>query len=183
MKNFSTLLFILPAFILFHVNTLNAQKITKPKIDEKKELVAIMQTIETETDCFFQRDYKCWQQQWVQEGHVFQAWSNADGTFDARTGWTAVDEGIGNYIKNNPIQEGASSHPKVIRKNQVVKFYSNDVAYLTWDQYNSNPKTGKFRYSKESRIMEKHNGHWKIAHVSAFWDYSKWWEAEELRPQ
>lgn len=150
-------------------------------LDEEKEVAAIMRTIEAETDCFFHRDYDCWKQQWVQGDHVFQAWSNSDATIDARTGWTAVDEGIGNYIKNNPVPEGQSSHPKVIRKNQTIKFYTDEVAYLTWDQYNSSPETGKFRYSKESRIMEKHNGHWKIAHVSALWDYGKWWKAEELK--
>ncbi|MCB9298963.1 MAG: DinB family protein [Lewinellaceae bacterium] len=141
------------------------------EVNEKRELAVILKVVEAETGCFFARDYDCWKENWVQEAHAFQAWNNADGTFDARTGWAAVDKEIGDYIKNNPVGPAKTSHPKVIRKNFTVKFYGENAAYLTWDQYNSDPEGRQFRCSKESRIVEKHGGEWKIAHVSAFWDY------------
>ena len=149
-------------------------------VNEEKELAAILEVVEAETTCFFSRDYNCWQQHWVQEAHAFQAWNNADGTFDARVGWEAVDKEITDYIKNNPVGPTKTSHPKVIRKNYVVKFYGNEAAYLTWDQYNSDIEALRFRYSKESRIMEKHEGKWKIAHVSAFWDYKNRFTEEQI---
>ena len=162
---------------LLMVGTMRAQQ-SWP--GESQELAAILKVIEAETNCFFSRDYACWKQHWVQEAHAFQAWNNSDGTFDARTGWAAVDKEIGDYIQNNPVGPEKSSHPKVIRKNIITKFYGQDVAYLNWDQYNSDPGDGKFRHSKESRIMEKHEGKWKIAHVSAFWDYKNRFTEEQI---
>ncbi|MCB9051872.1 MAG: DinB family protein [Lewinellaceae bacterium] len=151
------------------------------EVNEEKERAAILKVIQAETDCFFSRDYDCWKQHWVQEAHAFQAWNNADGSFDARTGWAAVDKEIADYIKNNPVGPAKTSHPKVIRKNFVVKFYGSEAAYLTWGQYNSDAEGQQFRYSKESRIMEKHEGEWKIAHVSAFWDYKNRFTEEQLK--
>ena len=150
-------------------------------MDEEKELAAIMKVIEAETDCFYRRDYECWKEQWVQEEHAFQAWSNADGSFDARTGWQAVDKEIADYIKTHPVYPKESSHPSVIRKNMIAKFYGENVAYLSWDQYNEKREGKLFIHSKENRIMEKHDGAWKIAHVSAFWDYQNQLTETELR--
>ncbi len=140
--------------------------------DEKKEQEAIMKTIEGETSSFYKRDYENWKKHYVQTAYAFQAWNNGDGSIDAKTGWPAVDAGIGNYIKSNPVEPGGSSHPVVLRRNMITKFYADTVAYLLWDQYNSTKDSATFQYSKEVRIMEKQNGEWKIVNVSAFWDYS-----------
>lgn len=138
---------------------------------QEKELTAILEVIDAETECFFKGDYECWKQQWVQSDHAFQAWNNSDGTFDARAGWTAVDKEIAAYIKSYSDNLKKGTKRRVIRKNLTVKFYGDEVAYLFWDQYNENAKGDQFTYSKDSRIMEKHQGSWKIAHVSSFWDY------------
>lgn len=53
----------------------------------------------------------------------------------------------------------------------TVKFFSETVAYLAWDQYNSDKDSTTFLHSKDQRIMEKVNGKWKIANVSSYWDY------------
>ncbi|HMR83790.1 MAG TPA: hypothetical protein PKE30_11690 [Niabella sp.] len=148
----------------------NAQT-TNGVFDEKKEQDAIMKVIEGETSSFYKRDYESWKKHYAQTAYAFQAWNNHDGTVDAKTGWPAVDSGIGNYIKANPVAPGGSSHPEVLRKNIITKFYADTVAYLLWDQYNSVKDSAMF--SKEVRLMEKQNGEWKIVNVSAFWDYSK----------
>ncbi|UBM60882.1 hypothetical protein LAG90_09580 [Marinilongibacter aquaticus] len=142
--------------------------------DEEKERAAIMKVIEEETDCFFSRNYDCWAEQFTHTDYSYQAWSNADGTFDASVGWDAIEKNLGKYIKENPLEEeeAGSSHPVVIRKNIKVKFYGKDAAHLTWDQYNSSRNQEYFLHSKEVRLMEKPKGdHWKIVNVSAFWDY------------
>ena len=53
----------------------------------------------------------------------------------------------------------------------VVKFFLESLAYLVWDQYNSDKDSKTFLLSKDQRIMEKINGKWKIANVSSYWDY------------
>jgi DNA-directed RNA polymerase subunit N (RpoN/RPB10) len=148
-------------------------KVAQTNFDENAEKANIMKVIEAETDCFFKRDYDCWQDQFTHTDYSYQAWSNADGTFDASVGWNTIEKNLGKYIKENPQEkeEAGSSHPKVLRKNIKVKFYGNEAAHLTWDQYNSDRTNSYFLQSKEVRLMEKINGKWKIVNVSAFWNY------------
>lgn len=143
--------------------------------NEKK---AINATIEKETQSFFARDYEAWKSNYAQTDYAFQAWSNDDGTFDSNVGWTDINKQIGRYITENP--EPLSSHPKVERKNMMYKFYGDNVAYLTWDQFNSDKPEKNFHHSKEVRLMEKIDGQWKIVCVSAFWDYKNLIPASRL---
>lgn len=160
------------------------EQVTNPSpepFDETVEKAAILKTIEHETDCFYRRDYDCWKENFVQADYAFQAWSNSDGTFDAKTGWKEVDKGIGDYIRDNPVDPGQSSHPIVEKRNMVIKFFNNNVAYLVWDQYNSDKEGKSFIHSKDQRIMEKIGKDWKIANVSSFWDYKNIVPADSLK--
>ena len=150
-----------------------AQKVSNEiqPFNEEVEKAAIMETIQNETECFYKRNYEGWKKNFVHADYAFQAWSNADGTFDAKTGWEEVDKKIREYIKANPVESGKSSHPRVERKNMIIKFFSEKLAYLVWDQYNSDTNSMTFIHSKDQRIMEKINGEWKIANVSSYWDY------------
>lgn len=139
------------------------------EINLENEKKAITATIEKETESFFARDYEAWKSNYAQTDYAFQAWSNDDGTFDSNVGWNDINKQIGKYISENP--EPLSSHPKVERKNMKYKFYGDNVAYLTWDQFNSDKPEKNFHHSKEVRLMEKIDGQWKIVCVSAFWDY------------
>lgn len=141
--------------------------------DEEKETQAIMDVIEGETECFFLRDYDCWQDKFTHTEYSYQAWSNSDGTFDASVGWDNIEKNLGKYIKENPgePEEPGSSHPVVLRENLRVKFYGDHAAHLTWDQYNSDRHQKYFLHSKEVRLMEKIDDKWKIVNVSAFWNY------------
>ena len=107
----------------------------------------------------------------IHAGYVFQAWSNDNGTFDASVGREAIDKRIGDHIINNPVKEGESLFPRVERKNMAVKFFSDRVAYLVWDQYNDDQENKMYTHSKDQRIMEKENGQWKIANISSYRDY------------
>ena len=164
-----SLIIILTSYII----SSSCSNIPTGKIDEEKEKEAIMKVIQAETDCFFKRDYKCWQEQFTHSDYSYQAWSNADGTFDASVGWESIEKNLGKFIKENPAEteEAGSSHPKIVRKNVKVKFYGNYAAHLTWDQYNSDRTQKYYLQSKEVRLMEKIDNNWKIVNVSAFWNY------------
>jgi hypothetical protein len=144
---------------------------SSPTFDQTAESEAILSVIENETSCFFHRDYACWKAHYAQVDYVFQSWNNADGTFDAKVGWSELDAKAGKYIKDNPVPPGGSSHPKVERRNMHMKFFNPTLAYLVWDQYNINPEMNMFTHSKETRIMEKIAGVWKIINVTSYWDY------------
>lgn len=146
-------------------------------LQEKKD--AIMATIEEETNAFFARDYDRWKATYAQEDYAFQAWSNADGTFDASVGWAGIDNSVGRYIHDNPIPE-TDQATTVERKNIKFKFYGDNVAYLTWDQFNSDRDGALFFHSKEVRLLERVGSDWKIVCVSAFWDFKNLIPAEKL---
>lgn len=144
----------------------------KPGFDEAAELAAIMKVIENETACFFNRDYDCWKENWVNEDYAFQAWSNSNGTYDAKVGWSEVDRQTGNYIKENPESNfGSIQSFKTERLNMRTKFYGDQVAHLVWEQYNGDAEQKTYQISQEVRLMEKVDGNWKIVTVAAFWDY------------
>jgi hypothetical protein len=150
-------------------------------LNEEKEKIAIIESINAETAAFFKRDYEEVIKYFVHTDYAFHAWNNSDGTYSATVGWPAINEKYGNYIKDNPVSEGSSSHPKVERRNMIFKFYSSELAFVAWDQYNSDDEMKTYQISKETRIMEKQNGLWKIANMTAFWDYKNLIPVESLK--
>jgi len=167
---------LLAALFFSACNASDPEAQREAAIQQEKD--AVLATIEEETEAFFARDYDRWKSTYVQEDYAFQAWSNRDGTFDSSVGWENIDNTVGKYIHDNP--EPVSSHPIVERKNIAFKFYDDDVAYLTWDQFNSDRQGNVFFHSKEVRLMEKVNGEWKIVCVSAFWDFKNLISMEKL---
>ncbi len=87
--------------------------VSTPTFDQASETTSIMAIIENETACFYARDYECWKAHFAHVDYAFQAWNNADGTFDAKVGWNELDKKAGQYIKDNPVPPGGSSHPQV----------------------------------------------------------------------
>ena len=143
---------VLLAFLmLFSFHPKQEKLIVSPSpvaLNAEDEKAAILQTIEDETNSFYRRDYASWKKFWVSGDYAFQGWNNGDGTFDASVGWTAIDKRIADYIKNHPLAQGqTSSHPRVERKNMVVQFLSDDLAYLVWDQYNGDLENKFFTLS------------------------------------
>ena len=145
--------------------------VAAPTFDQVSETESIMSVIENETSCFYARDYDCWKAHYAHVDYAFQAWNNADGTFDAKVGWGEIEAKTGKYIQDNPVPPGGSSHPKVERRNLKIKFFNPTMAYLTWNQYNINPEMKMYTPSLESRILEKMAGSWKIVNLTAYWDY------------
>ncbi len=150
-------------------------------LNEEKEKKAIIESINAETAAFFKRDYEEVIKYFMHTDYTFHAWNNADGTYSATVGWQAINEKLRNYIKDNPVAAGSSSHPKVERRNMIYKFYSSELAFVTWDQYNSDQEMKIYRISKETRIMEKQDGMWKIANMTAFWDYKNLIPVDSLK--
>ena len=157
-----------------------AAVVSAAPLDETAETEAILQVIERETDCFFKRDYECWKGTYVTENYAFQAWTNPDGTFNARVGWKEIDEKISKYMKDYPVPVRVSRDSKVERKNMQVNFLSNQIAYMIWDQYHLSLDSTLYRHSKETRIMEKKDGAWKIVNLTALWDYKNTIAADSL---
>ena len=151
--------------------TRNAARSSLNGLNDTKEKEAILETLTAETESFYKRDYDEVIKHYVHTDYAFHAWNNSDGTYNATVGWPAIDEKLKSYILNNAVKDGSSSHPKVVRRNMIFKFFSPEMAFVTWDQYNSDQSMKTYHVSKETRIMEKQNGKWKIGNMTSLWDY------------
>lgn len=162
-------------------DTTTSTNVSAPAFDQVSDTESIMSVIENETSCFYARDYSCWKAHFAHVDYAFQAWNNADGTFDAKVGWGEIDARSKKYLEDNPVPPAGSSHPKVERRNMNVKFFNPSMAYLTWNQYNINPEMNMYTRSLETRIMEKIGGVWKIVNVTSYWDYVNLIPANDLK--
>lgn len=149
--------------------------------DEAAETEAILNVIEQETQCYFKRDYACWQDCYTHTDYAFQAWNTPDGSFEVKVGWKDLEEKTGKFLRDNPLPEGGSVYAKVERKNLQAHFFNENLAFLVWDQYHQDRDGTKFYHSKDTRIMEKMDGRWRIANVTAYWDYKNTIPANNLK--
>ncbi len=178
MKNLLTLIATTGILLLNSCQETKAKQIDSMvmnEFDEVKEKDAIMRVIEQETTCFYERNYDCWKACWMDEDYAFLAWNGSDGTYYAAVGWNEIDKGVKEYIdaaiKNTPNGQSVISHPTVKREHIQFKFYNENLVFLTWKQYNSNQTNEFFSVSRDTRLMQKKHGQWKIANVSSYWDY------------
>jgi hypothetical protein len=148
--------------------------------DEKSELDAIMKVIDNETKMFFDGNVEGWRASWSHQDYTSQAWNNDDGTAAVAHGWEAINkqgtEWIQKYYKNGEVV----IHPDYKRGEVKVHFFSDKVAILHWKQYNADKDKKYYRFSDESRIMEKESNGWKIVNVAGLWDTEKKISADSL---
>lgn len=134
-------------------------------VDFEKERAAIMAVLEGESTAFWDKDYDKWASYWAQEPYIRTMGWWQDGGVTVVEGWEQrAARSKGNFEKSPDPNETAT---KVRRENVNMRIFK-DVAWLTFDQYGED--TGDTLMdmpglSRETRIMEKHNGDWKIVYV------------------
>lgn len=134
-------------------------------VDYEKERQAILAVIEGESAAFWNKDYDKWASYWVHEPYIRTMGWWKDGGVTVVEGWDQrAERSKGNFTKS---PEANATATRVRRENMNMRIYP-DVAWLTFDQYGED--TGDTLMdmpglSRETRIMEKHNGAWKIAYV------------------
>lgn len=158
MKNRNLSLFTL--LILFF--TISCKENEKSKMDEKvyqevnfeKEKKAILERLNNETKDAFQRDYEAWTKNWVHDPTISKVYMNfADSTFSESIGWKEISQFVKTFIEEHPEPEPI---PKLLDKIDV-RLYGNG-AWVTYEQRDS-----LRGLKRETRLMEKVNGQWKIA--------------------
>ncbi len=134
-------------------------------VDYEKERQAILAVIEGESAAFWNKDYDKWASYWVHEPYIRTMGWWQDGGVTVVEGWDQrAERSKGNFTKS---PEANPTATRVRRENMNMRIYP-EVAWLTFDQYGED--TGDTLMdmpglSRETRIMEKHNGEWKIAYV------------------
>lgn len=123
-------------------------------MDEAAVKSAILNALNNETIAAFSRDYDGWKSHWVQEPYVTKTYMNfADSTLTETLGWAGVNQFVVDYFEEHPEPDPLPEPLTDID----VRLYG-DGAWVSYEQ--NDPARGRKR---ETRLMERHEGQWKIA--------------------
>jgi hypothetical protein len=126
----------------------------KTKTNHEIEKVAILETLHSETEAAFQRDYDKWKEKWVHDPKINKTYINlVDSSFSESVGWDEISNFVKKYIEEHPKPEPV---PKLVDE-IYVRLYDNG-AWVSFEQQDSIRGL-----KRETRLMEKVNGQWKIA--------------------
>jgi len=141
---------------------ISCKEIETPKAKEEiatsqnfeQEKAAILETLNNETKAAFQRDYEAWQDKWSHDSNITKVYINfSDQTFSESVGWDEISEFVKTYFEEHPEPEPL---PNLLDKIDV-RLYENG-AWVIYEQQDS-----LRGLKRETRLMEKINGSWKIA--------------------
>jgi DNA-binding CsgD family transcriptional regulator len=123
---------------------------------------AIIRVIEDETAAFWNKDYDAWARCWVHAPYVRRwGWWAARGGVTVRDGWEQQADRMRQLMAANPLPNPSAT---AVRREDLNLRVGRDMAWVTFDQYA--PATGDAMdvpgLSQEVRILEKHDGEWKI---------------------
>jgi DNA-binding CsgD family transcriptional regulator len=127
------------------------------------ERAAILRLIEDETAAFWNKDLNAWARCWVHEPYIRRwGWWAARGGMTVRDGWDQQVDRMRLLMAKNP-QPNRSID--VVRRDKFVIRIVDEMAWVTFDQHA--PETGDGMdvagVTHEMRVLEKHDGAWKIA--------------------
>jgi hypothetical protein len=131
-------------------------KEVKSPVDELQEMESVKAAIDRESQAFFGMNYSLWADSWAHVPYAY--WSFADTTdVNYFEGWEAIDRGFKDYFKKS-----VPSKAQMNRTYNDVRVYGN-AAYARFTQ-KIEDNLGRDE-QVEVRLLEKHNGQWKIVYV------------------
>ncbi|MEM8928139.1 MAG: nuclear transport factor 2 family protein [Bacteroidota bacterium] len=120
----------------------------------EQEKRSILATLNNETKAAFQRDYDAWQNYWVHDEDIAKVYLDfPENTFSESLGWAEIDQFVKTFFENHPKPEPI---PKLLDSINVRLFGKG--AWVTYEQQDSIRGL-----KRETRLMEKVDGRWKIA--------------------
>jgi hypothetical protein len=126
---------------------------------------AIKKVIQDETKAFWNKDYRMLSRFWVHAGYVQHDERLVSGGVKVLKGWGPISKAFKQYIAANPEPNPVASNAK--RKDFTVRV-GKDMAWVTYVQHeidSGEPGMNKQGVARETKILEKHDGSWKIVYV------------------
>lgn len=157
MKKNCTLLTIGILVLAFSASFAQGKKKKTPAAPApQNEIESVKAAIDRESKAFFEIDYKTWTECWVHAPYAY--WSFADTTdVNFFEGWESIDKGFAEYFRTSK-----PSSAKMERNWLEVRVHGN-AAYARFTQ-KINDELERDEQA-EVRVLERHNGEWKIVHV------------------
>ncbi len=134
-------------------------------IDFEAEKAAILEVIAAESAAFWDKDYDAWASHWVHAPYVRTMGWWQDGGVTVVEGWDERSTRTRDHMEASPEPNPTASN---VRRENINLRVFEDVAWLTFDQYGEDTGDALMDMpgrSRETRIMEKVDGQWKIAYV------------------
>ncbi|GAB4494706.1 MAG: hypothetical protein OHK0019_21820 [Saprospiraceae bacterium] len=137
---------------------------SSPKIDFEKEKAAIQAVIAKETESYYRQDYESWKSTYLNSPafRKFGYWEGFPEKVVANIGFESLAaEKKKQFEANATLWKGSTEE----RTNENFRI-ANDMAWYTFEQLSYEKDTRKLLgKSLETRILEKHEGEWKIAYL------------------
>jgi hypothetical protein len=126
----------------------------------QNDQVAIKTVLYNETEGFFKRDKEKWADCWAHEPYIYFAANLYGGDFTLIKGWDNLEK----QFKSQFASARPADSVSIMNTNYEIHL-NGKMAFVWYDQMliDSHGKTT----SKESRVVEKIGGKWKIIHVCA----------------
>jgi hypothetical protein len=141
--------------------------VASPKQDVtlEEEKAAILAVIERQAAAFWAKDFRGWADTWVQAPYIRRLGWSEPGGVSSLEGWETIGARMEKNMVENP--KPNLTPAKLVRERLNFRIYA-DVAWVTFEQHGVS--TGEPRFdmpglSYETRILEKHNGKWKVAYL------------------
>jgi len=138
---------------------------TAPKtVDFEKEKAAIQAVIAKETESYYKQDFEAWKSTYLDDPgfRKYGYWEGFPEKVQSHNGFEALKaEKKRQFDKNETLWQGSTEE----RVNENFRI-SPEMAWYTFEQYSYEKGTQKLLgTSLETRILEKHDGVWKIAYL------------------
>ncbi|MEO6013241.1 MAG: LuxR C-terminal-related transcriptional regulator [Devosia sp.] len=130
------------------------------QIDIETDKAAIVALLDREFAAFYRKDFAAMEHCWLDSPTTCRwGWSSRGGLI-ARIGWTAIGTRMRQLMQESPQPSG-----NVVRRENLDIHVDRDTAWLTFEQYGDD--TGNRQMDMpglchEMRVLERHDGEWKI---------------------
>ena len=121
---------------------------------------AIKRVLRSETEGFFKRDKAVWSNAWAHAPYIHFAANLYGGDFMLVQGWDKLEKQFASQFKSSKVSDNVT-----VQNSNYTIHQNGNMAFVAYDQtlLDSHGKTT----SKETRVVEKISGQWKIINVTA----------------
>lgn len=124
-----------------------------PTISEADSRQAIINTLDQETQYFCERNLEKWQTQWAHQPYCSKMYAGATD-FEELLGWEAIRQFAVDHIAKNPevlpLPQAPDDYEIYLLGETALVYFTKRVGQATM---------------RESRLMVKEDGQWKIARM------------------